>query len=212
MIALLQMIVDTTGAKAVPKTEITRDDVMPLSSYLEIRKRKRREIADVKRDRRVAVGPFATFHFESWETMWYQLHEMLAIERGGEEQIDDELKAYNPLVPKGADLVATVMFEVEDPVRRVAVLSGLGGVEEAMSLSFAGEKIIGRSEADVDRTNAAGKASSVQFVHFDFTPAQIEKFRVPDTRVVVGIEHPGYGHMAVMPEAVRKSLAADFAS
>lgn len=195
----------------MPKTEITRDDIMPLAGYLAIRKQKRREMAEVKRDRRIAVGPFATFYFESWETMWYQVHEMLAIERGGEEQIGDELEAYNPLVPKGADLAATVMFEIDDPVRRKTVLSRLGGVEETMSLSFAGEKIIGRPEEDVDRTNAEGKASSVQFVHFDFTPAQIEKFRVPDAQIILGIEHPQYGHMAVMPEAVRKALAADFA-
>lgn len=195
----------------MPKTEITRDDIMPLAGYLAIRKQKRREMAEVKRDRRIAVGPFATFYFESWETMWYQVHEMLAIERGGEEQIGDELEAYNPLVPKGADLAATVMFEIDDPVRRKTVLSRLGGVEETMSLSFAGEKIIGRPEEDVDRTNAEGKASSVQLVHFDFTPAQIEKFRVPDAQIILGIEHPQYGHMAVMPEAVRKALAADFA-
>lgn len=195
----------------MPKTEITRDDIMPLAGYLAIRKQKRREMAEVKRDRRIAVGPFATFYFESWETMWYQVHEMLAIERGGEEQIGDELEAYNPLVPKGADLAATVMFEIDDPVRRKTVLSRLGGVEETMNLSFAGEKIIGRPEEDVDRTNAEGKASSVQFVHFDFTPAQIEKFRVPDAQIILGIEHPQYGHMAVMPEAVRKALAADFA-
>lgn len=195
----------------MPKTEITRDDIMPLAGYLAIRKHKRREMAEVKRDRRIAVGPFATFYFESWETMWYQVHEMLAIERGGEEQIGDELEAYNPLVPKGADLAATVMFEIDDPVRRKTVLSRLGGVEETMNLSFAGEKIIGRPEEDVDRTNAEGKASSVQFVHFDFTPAQIEKFRVPDAQIILGIEHPQYGHMAVIPEAVRKALAADFA-
>lgn len=195
----------------MPKTEITRDDIMPLAGYLAIRKQKRREMAEVKRDRRIAVGPFATFYFESWETMWYQVHEMLAIERGGEEQIGDELEAYNPLVPKGADLAATVMFEIDDPVRRKTVLSRLGGVEETMSLSFAGEKIIGRPEEDVDRTNAEGKASSVQLVHFDFTPAQIEKFRVPDAQIILGIEHPQYGHMAVIPEAVRKALAADFA-
>lgn len=195
----------------MPKTEITRDDIMPLAGYLAIRKQKRREMAEVKRDRRIAVGPFATFYFESWETMWYQVHEMLAIERGGEEQIGDELEAYNPLVPKGADLAATVMFEIDDPVRRKTVLSRLGGVEETMNLSFAGEKIIGRPEEDVDRTNAEGKASSVQFVHFDFTPAQIEKFRVPDAQIILGIEHPQYGHMAVIPEAVRKALAADFA-
>ncbi len=193
------------------KTEITRDDIMPLEAYLGIRREKRREVSGKKRNRRVAVGPYATFYFESYETMWFQVHEMLAIERGGEEQIADELEAYNPLVPKGRELVATVMFEIDDPVRRKAVLGKLGGVEETMTVTVDGEKIRARAEEDVDRTNAAGKASSVQFVHFDFTPEQIEKFRKPGTQVIVAIEHPHYGHMAIMPEEVREALSGDFA-
>jgi hypothetical protein len=143
--------------------------------------------------------------------MWHQVHEMLFIERGGEPQIADELAAYNPLIPKGDELVATVMFEIEDAERRKAVLGRLGGVENTMSLQFDGEKIMGAPEEDVDRTTAAGKASSVQFVHFRFTSAQIAKFRKSGTRVVVAIEHPAYGHMAVMPEDVRAALARDFA-
>lgn len=193
------------------KTEITRDDIMPMEAYLGIRRDKRREVSGKKRNRRVAVGPYATFYFESYETMWFQVHEMLAIERGGEEQIADELEAYNPLIPKGRELVATVMFEIDDPVRRKTVLGKLGGVEETMTVTIDGEKIRARAEEDVDRTNAAGKASSVQFVHFDFTPEQIEKFRKPGTQVIVAIEHPDYGHMAIMPEAVREALAGDFA-
>ena len=125
--------------------------------------------------------------------------------------IADELAAYNPLIPKGDELVATVMFEIEDEARRKAVLARLGGVEETMSIQFDGEKIVGAPEEDVDRTTAAGKASSVQFVHFHFTPEQVAKFRKPGTRVVVAIEHPAYGHMAVMPEAVQAALAGDFA-
>src|SRR5690606_13913005 len=141
---------------AMHKTEITRDDIMPLEAYLGIRREKRREVSGKKRNRRVAVGPYATFYFESYETMWFQVHEMLAIERGGEEQIADELEAYNPLVPKGRELVATVMFEIDDPVRRKAVLGKLGGVEETMTVTVDGEKIRARAEEDVDRTNAAG--------------------------------------------------------
>lgn len=193
------------------KTEITRDDIMPMEAYLGIRRDKRREVSGKKRNRRVAVGPYATFYFESYETMWFQVHEMLAIERGGEEQIADELEAYNPLIPKGRELVATVMFEIDDPVRRKTVLGKLGGVEETMTVTVDGEKIRARAEEDVDRTNAAGKASSVQFVHFDFTPEQIEKFRKPGTQVIVAIEHPDYGHMAIVPEAVREALSGDFA-
>ena len=194
----------------MPRTEIRPEDIMPLEGYLQIRRDKRREMSGVKKNRRVEVGPFATFYFESYETMWFQVHEMLAIERGGQDQVPDELHAYNPLIPKGRELVATVMFEIDDPVRRKAVLSRLGGVEETMTLTVAGERIPARAEQDVDRTNAAGKASSVQFVHFDFTPQQIDAFRRPGAQVLVGVEHPNYGHMAVMPERVREALAQDF--
>ncbi len=77
---------------------------------------------EAKRHRRLEVGPDCTFYFENFETMWNQVHEMLFIEKGGEAQIADELSAYNPLVPKGRELVATVMFEIDDPVRRAAFL------------------------------------------------------------------------------------------
>ena len=135
---------------------------------------------------------------------------MLFIEKGGEEQIADELNAYNPLVPNGRELVATLMFEIEDEVRRHHFLNGLGGVEETITIEFDGETIKGRPEEDVDRTNADGKASSVQFIHFPFTDAQVAKFKAPDARIVVGIGHPKYGHMTVMPEAVHTALVSDF--
>jgi hypothetical protein len=181
-----------------------------MDEYGKIRSVRRKELVEVKKNRRVEVGPVATFYFESFDTMWHQVHEMLYIEKGGEEQIADELRAYNPLIPKGNELVATVMFEIDDPVRRKTVLSKLGGVEETISLQFAGETVTGTPEADVDRTSEDGKASGVQFIHFVFTPGQIEKFRQPKTQVIVGIGHEDYAHMAVMPEAVRSELVKDF--
>jgi hypothetical protein len=190
--------------------EITRADVMPMDAYGKIRQERRAEIVANKRRRRLAVGPYATFHFENYDSMWLQVHEMLYIEKGGEEQIPGELEAYNPLVPNGRELVATVMFEIDDPARRKAFLSQLGGVEETVFLQVAGEHIMGVPEADVDRTTADGKASSIQFLHFPFTDAQVEAFRRPGTEVTVGIKHPSYGHMAVMPEAMRAALSADF--
>jgi hypothetical protein len=192
------------------KREITRDDILPMEAYEAERKERKRRIAGIKKHRRLEVGPFATFYFESYETMWQQIHEMLYIEKGGEAQIAGELEAYNPLIPKGGELVATVMFEIEDAAHRAAVLARLGGVEETISMAFAGETIAGRPAADMDRTNEAGKASAVQFVHFSFTPEQIEKFRAPDTQVIVGFSHENYGHKAVMPESTRTALAGDF--
>lgn len=193
------------------KTEITRADILPMAQYTAERAERRKALVALKKNRRLSVGPHATFFFENYETMWQQIHEMLRIEKGGEEQIADELRAYNPLIPKGRELVATVMFEIDDADRRHRVLSALGGVEAHMEIKIGGETVRGRSEADVERTNAAGKTSSVHFIHFDFTDAQADAFRHPGAPVMVGIAHPNYGHLAVMPEAVRVALAEDFA-
>ncbi|MEX0693611.1 MAG: DUF3501 family protein [Rhodospirillales bacterium] len=194
----------------MPKTEITRNDIMPIEEYAKIRKDRRKAVSLMKKDRRVSCGPDATFYFESFETMWHQVHEMLYIEKGGEAQIVDELAAYNPLIPNGRELIATLMFEIDDENRRRAFLSGLGGVEEMIAFEFAGEVVKGVPEDDVDRTTADGKASSVQFIHFPFTDQQAALFRQADTRVVLGIGHVKYGHLAVLSEATRQALASDF--
>jgi hypothetical protein len=191
------------------KTEITHDDIISMEEYGASRAERRKHMTAVKRDRRMACGPDAMFFFESYETMWHQVHEMLFIEKGGEEQIPDELSAYNPLIPNGRELVATLMFEIDDPDRRAAFLAGLGGVEETITIEFDGEAVKGLPEEDVDRTTADGKASSVQFIHFPFTDEQVEKFKAAD-RVLVGIAHEKYGHLSIMPEATKAALAQDF--
>jgi len=190
--------------------KITRADIMPLEEYSAQRRERRRKVTELKRDRRVAVGPDATFYFESYDTMWHQVHEMLFIEKGGEEQIADELRAYNPLIPNGRELVATLMFEIDDPARRARFLAGLGGVEETVTLRFEGETVAAVPEADVDRTSAEGKASSVQFLHFPFTPGQVEKFKRPGAKVTLAVGHEKYGHAAALPESTRRALATDF--
>jgi len=192
------------------KTEITRDDIMSMTDYEKIRMDRRREMVALKKSRRIHLGPDATFYFENFETMWRQIHEMLYIERGGEEQIEDEINAYNPLIPKGRELVATLMFEIEDSARREKLLAKLGGVEKTVALEFDGEVVKGKAEEDMDRTNAEGKASSVQFIHFPFGAEQIRKFKRAGTRVTIGIGHSQYGHIAVMGEETRRSLADDF--
>jgi Protein of unknown function (DUF3501) len=192
------------------KHEISVSEVMPLDQYAKIRTETRRRLAARKKNRRVEVGPYVTFYFENYDTMWLQVQEMLYIERGGEAQIPDELAAYNPLIPKGAELVATFMIEIDDPEKRKRMLNRLGGVEDTAFIQIGAEKISCKAEEDQDRTTAEGKASSVQFVHFPFTKAQIEAFRKPGTPVIVGLSHENYGHMAVLPEAVRAELAGDF--
>lgn len=191
------------------KREITRNDIISMEVYGRERKERRTKLVALKKHRRMEVGPVCTFHFENYETMWHQVHEMLFIEKGGEAQVPDELAAYNPLIPNGRELVATIMFEIDEPQRRETFLAKLGGVEETASLQFDGETVTGRAEEDVERTSAAGKASAVQFIHFPFTADQAAKFKMPGTQVIVGFRHPGYGHMAVMPEAIRAALAED---
>jgi len=192
------------------KHEITQADILPMADYATIRNARRASLAKLKRDRRLACGPDATFYFESYDTMWFQIHEMLFIEKGGDAQIPDELAAYNPLVPKGRELVATLMFEIEDAHRRARFLAGLGGVEETITITVADHVIRGVPEADVDRTTADGKASSVQFIHFPFTDDQVAAFRAPNAEVVLGIQHDRYGHMTILPDAARSALAEDF--
>jgi hypothetical protein len=195
-----------------PKRALTRADIMPLADYVKERAERRRRMADTKRARRVDVGPFATFYFESWATMWHQVHEMLYIEKGGEAQIADELGAYNPLIPQGQELVATVMFEIDDEARRKSVLARLGGIERHVFLRIGAEEIRGVPDADRENTREDdNKASSVQFVHFTFGAEQIARFRQPGMQVLLGFDHANYGHLAVVPEAVRTALAEDFA-
>lgn len=189
--------------------EITRADIMPIADYDGVRKERRQAITQLKKNRRLHIGPDATAYFESYDTMWHQVHEMLYIEKGGDEQVEDELSAYNPLIPKGRELVCTLMFEIDDPDRRANVLAKLGGVEETVTLSFGDEKILAVPEADVDRTNAEGKASSIQFLHFNFTDAQAKAFKQPGCETIIAIGHEAYGHMAKLSEIVREALAAD---
>ncbi|HEY1383080.1 MAG TPA: DUF3501 family protein [Dongiaceae bacterium] len=195
---------------ATRKKQITPADILSPSEYAKRRPAIRADIVQKKKNRRLEVGPFATFYFECFETMLQQVQEMLHIEKGGEAQIADELHAYNPLIPQGDELVATVMFEIDDPVRRGRALARLGGVEDTMFIKLGEEKVKGVAEQDQDRTTAEGKASSVQFVRFPFTREQIAKFRSPGQTVIIGLEHENYAHMAVMPDAVRKELASDF--
>ena len=185
--------------------------IIPLAEYGPQRAERRKRIAELKKNRRLEVGPFATFYFESYDTMLHQVHEMLFIEKGGAEQLPDELAAYNPLIPQGAELVATVMFEIDDPIRRGRVLATLGGVEDKAFIRVGSDIVRGVAEQDQDRSREDGKASSVQFIRFPFTAAQIAAFKSGGGDVIVGFDHPNYGHMAVMPPPVRTALAQDFA-
>ena len=191
------------------KREIKKEDIMPLEVYMKSRRELRKNIVEFKKDRRVALGPYATFYFESYETMLAQVQEMLYIEKGGDEQLKDELAAYNPLVPNGKELTATLMFEIDNPVSRAAFLAKVGGIEDKVFMKIEGEKIKAVPEKDVDRTSSEGKASSVQFIHFKFTDKQIEKFK-DSSEIEIGIDHTEYSHMIKLADTTIKSLSADF--
>ncbi len=191
------------------KREITRADILDMTDYEKIRKENKQNLIAIKKDRRIPIGPFATFYFENYDTMWAQIHEMLYIERGGEEQITDELAAYNPLIPNGSELVATFMIEIDDPVRRDFTLRQLGYIEDMIYLSVNGEKSQAVPEQDVERTTEDGKTSAIHFLHFPLSDSQKAALASEGAEVLIGIEHDQYGHMARLGEASRAALALD---
>jgi len=192
------------------KRTIQKEDIMPLDLYTSQRKELRKKIVDFKKNRRIPLGPYATFYFESFETMLAQVQEMLYIEKGGDEQLKDELAAYNPLVPNGKELTATLMFEIDNPVSRAAFLGKVGGIEEKVYMKVDGELIKAVPEEDVDRTSAEGKASSVQFIHFKFNDDQIIKFKTNSSQIELGIDHSEYSHSTKLNEETIASLRSDF--
>ena len=190
--------------------EVTKTDLIPLEQYSKERTQLRKEIIEFKKTRRVSLGPYATFYFECYETMLAQIQEMLYIEKGGNDQLKDELSAYNPLIPKGQELVATLMFEIDNVLSRTEFLNKVGGIEKKIFIKINNEIINSTSEKDVDRTSSEGKTSSVHFIHFNFTDEQIIKFKDLGNEVILGIDHKSYNHMIKISECTRKVLIRDF--
>ena len=189
---------------------IQKSDLLAPDVYEKNRRQMRKELVEFKKDRRVPLGPYATFYFECYETMLAQVQEMLHIEKGGDEQLNDELTAYNPLIPNGNELVSTLMFEIDNPVIRATFLGKLGGVEENVFIKIDNDIIYGKPEIDVDRTSAEGKASSVQFIHFEFDQNQISKFKGNNVSIELGIDHKEYSHSTKLSESTIKALSSDF--
>ena len=194
----------------VAAREITRADLISDAEFAMVRKSRRAELLPVKRRRRVSLGPICTVIFECYETMLFQIQEMLLIERGGEAQVADELAAYNPLIPQGSELVATVMFEIEDEVRRTQMLARLGGVEDHFFIQVGDERSAAAPEGDIERTRDDGKTSAVHFLRFPLSATQKAAFNDPAVTVMIGCDHDLYGHLALLPAATRGELAKDF--
>lgn len=190
---------------------ITPADIMDIRKFGEERKERRRALLPRKKLRRVDVGPVCTFYFETYDTMLFQIHEMLLVEKGGEEQLKDELLAYNPMIPQGSELAATIMFEIDNPVRRAELLGKLGGVEDKFFIQIGDQRIFAAPEGDVERTDETGKASSVHFVKFALSEEQKSTFKDPARTAQVGVDHPQYGHTSNLSPETRAELATDFA-
>jgi hypothetical protein len=189
---------------------IVEADIVAPDVYARERSERRKALIPIKRNRRVEVGPYATFYFENYQTMLAQVQEMLHIEKGGKDQIQGELDAYNPLIPQGSELIATLMLEIDEPNRRLSALMKLAGIEDCVYLQIGAEKIEAKPTEYGDRTTEDGKTSSVHWVRFPFTRAQIAAFKRESETVILGITHPQYGHMAMVPAEARAQLAKDF--
>lgn len=193
-----------------PMRQVTAEDIIPDAEFALQRKERRARLLPLKQLRRVALGPYCTFYFECFETMLFQIQEMLLIEKGGAAQLPDELAAYNPLIPQGKELVATVMFEVEDAARRARFLGSLGDVEHHFQLRVGDDHVTGSPEGDVERSREDGKTSSVHFLRFAFTDEQIAAFRDPTISVAIGCDDPRYAHWTLIGADARVELARDF--
>ena len=194
----------------IENRKIESSDLLEYSIYAKERKSIRKEVVQMKKNRRVELGPHSTFYFENFFTMKAQIQEMLYIEKGGDEQLKDELEAYNPLVPQGSELVATYMFEIDNPITRKKVLSSLGNVENKLFISINGTKLYAAPEEDVDRTDNSGKTSSVHFIHFKFSDKQVEEFKNSSSKIEIGTDHDNYLHSTVLSKEVKEALAKDF--
>ena len=194
----------------IEQKKIDSSDLLDLATYSKERKAIRKEVVAMKKNRRVELGPQSTFYFENFFTMKAQIQEMLYIEKGGDEQLRDELEAYNPLIPNGSELVATFMFEIDNPLTRKKVLSSLGNVENKTYIKVNGNKIFAVPENDVDRTDNSGKTSSVHFLHFKFEDHHVRDFKDMDCTVEIGTDHEQYPHISVLTNEVKTALIKDF--
>src|ERR1700753_4363909 len=145
---------------SIRERKITAADILPEAQYNARCAELRAAAIAAKKLRRIEVGPYVTFYFENYQSMWLQVQEMLRIEKGGLEQLAGELEAYNPLIPQGSELIATVMIEIEYADRRERELRKLGHIEDSAFLEIGGARITGTPTDYEDRTTPDGKTSS----------------------------------------------------
>ena len=191
-------------------TQLTRDDLWSLEEYAAKRSDFRAEVMAHKKNRQLALGEHARLYFEDTTTVRYQIQEMLRIERVFEaEGIEEELSAYNPLIPDGHNWKATFMIEISDPVQRAVRLGEMIGIEDQVWLQVGDlDRIVPIADEDLDRTTA-DKTASVHFLRFEVTPEQINALKDGAT-LYAGIDHPSYPiDRYEVPGAIQESLTAD---
>jgi hypothetical protein len=199
---------NASGDLAVQK--LTRKDLFTLEEYAEKRPEFRARVMAHKRNRQVALGPNATLYFEDRLTMQYQVQEMLRVERIFEaEGIQEELAAYNPLIPDGANWKATFMIEYADVAERREALARMHGIEDRIYVQVEGrDRVYAIADEDLERENEE-KTSSVHFLRFELAPDMIAALKA-GAGLAMGVDHPEYRHhVERLPEAVRSALAAD---
>lgn len=188
---------------------ITRDSLMTLEAYHKARPEFRAKVMAHKKNRAVPLGSNITLVFEDELTIRYQIQEILRVEKTFEEAgINDELEAYNPLVPDGSNWKATMMIEYPDEVERKMMLARLKGVEDRVWVQVMDHaRVHAIADEDLERENAE-KTSSVHFLRFELTPEMIAAAK-SGAALAMGVEHPAYMAETVVPQAVRDSLVAD---
>ncbi len=189
--------------------KLKKEELYSLEEYARIRPEFRRKVMAHKKERIVPIGPHATLHFESRLTMHYQVQEMLRAERIFEpDEIQEELDAYNPLIPDGGNWKATLMIEYDDPEVRKEKLRELKGIEQAVWVQV-GEhpRVHPIANEDLER-ETEDKTSSVHFLRFELSPEMVADAKA-GAPIRVGIDHPRYRYETTVPETVRKSLVAD---
>jgi hypothetical protein len=196
------------NASARPAVRLVAADLMSLEQYARARHEFRARVLAHKKPRTIAVGPNATWCFEDRVTVQYQIQEMLRAERIFEpEGIQDELDAYNPLIPDGANWKATLLLEFPDPAERREALARLKGIEDRCYVVAAAERVYAIADEDLERENDV-KTSSVHFLRFETTEAMRSALRA-GAPLSVGCDHPAYRYEVVLPEGSRASLLGD---
>jgi hypothetical protein len=192
--------------------KLTRDDLFSLEEYAEVRPKFRAEVMDHKKTRQVPIGPNATLYFEDAVTMKYQVQEMLRIERIFERAaIEEELDAYNPLIPDGSNWKATFMVEFPDIEERRERLGRLTGIEDRVWVQVAGfDRVYAIADEDLERADE-DKTSAVHFLRFELAPGMAQAVK-EGAAIGMGIDHDGYREeIEAVPPAIRDSLARDLA-